>query len=60
MRFCNYYINEECTNYEMEDGEQYEDCDKCPYFTEGDEFVGYMDWIKSEDAKLRYAERMNG
>ena len=60
MKFCDYYINEECTNYEMEDGEQYEDCDKCPYFQEGDEFVGYMDWIRNEDAKLRHAERMQG
>lgn len=54
---CKYCIDNECKFENFEEYENYSFCDECPHFAEEDEFIGYLEWLKNEDAKLR---RENG
>ena len=56
-RHCNHCIDGECCFYGEIDEGDLDDCDTCPHFEEADQFAGYVDWLKSEDAKLRRFER---
>ena len=54
---CIYMKWDECTNDDVP--AEVDSCDKCPLFTEADEFSAYVEWIKGEDMKLRMGEARN-
>lgn len=57
---CRFRQWDDCLFEDFDENEDYSSCSECPHYEEADEFIGYVEWLKDQDAKLRHQENMNG